>query len=128
MGIQIISKSEACRRLFSILLDRTSLTIEEFELSLNGWEFLDIDGATLMRKGNEIHVAAPLNVRGKWITRKNIKAIIIQMLNDFGEIITAVSIDNSDGHHFVYRLGFIPAMQQNRNDSIVYILKKCYHA
>lgn len=102
------------------------MTAEEFSENLKDWDFIDVNGAVMMKKGAEIHVAALPNLRGHWITRKAIREYLPKILNEHGKIETFVMVDNKVGEKFVERLGFTRIGE--RGPAIHYELRKLRHA
>lgn len=97
----------------------------------DGWDFHEVrQGGVLAgffcTKGAEIHAFRVPEFRGRWLTRQAIERVIAPILAEFGEIKTAVRIENLAGHEFVTRLGFVATGQDDRN--INYMTKKVHHA
>lgn len=97
----------------------------------DGWTFHEVHRCGVLAgffctKGNEIHAFRVPEFRGRWLTRQSIERVIAPILAEFGEIKTAVRVENLTGHEFVTRLGFRPESQDDRN--INYITKKVNHA
>ena len=117
---------EACSKLIQACDGRITLSPALMANRLDGWEFLDVRGAVVMRKGPEVHAAAPDAVKGCWITRPVIKAVLVDTLKRFGHVVTSVSDDNSAGHEFVKRLGFVES--GHTPSCTYYTLRECRHA
>lgn len=97
----------ACTRILQALQERApDITPEAMAERLAGWSFLDCGGAVVMMHGDEVHVAAPPERRGRWLTRGDIKQVLGGILQRFGRVRTSVMRDNLAGHWFVSRLGF----------------------
>ena len=106
--------------------ERITLPKADFIEQLKDWELnpIEMDGrvaAVVMVKGNEVHVAASKEYRGKWLSRRVIKRTLGEILNEYDQAVTSVSYSNTLGREFVERLGFVP-------DSVTYTLEKLKHA
>lgn len=102
-----IEPVRACERLLDALGKRApDISPRALSETLTGWEFLDCGGAVVMRRDNELHVAAPANRRGRWINRRDLREVLGSVLTCFGSARTGVALDNAAGHAFVRRLGF----------------------
>lgn len=102
------------------------VTADQLAAALAGWELIDLGGAVVMRNGSEMHAAAIQDVRGRWITRARIKAILSETVGRLGVVTTSVMLGNSPGHAFVRRLGFMPTREAD--DRVFYELRKVRHA
>lgn len=124
--MELLNPIDACSRMLPALEGRAGdITPPEMAQRLVGWEFIDVSGAVVMRRGAELHAAAPFDVRGKWITRRNMRAVLLDTLARFGRVVTSVTLANAAGHAFVRRLGFV---ESGRNDhSTAYVLTECRH-
>jgi len=96
-----------------------------------GWQFHEVHrrGALagfFCTKANEIHAFRLPEFDGWWLTRQAIERVIAPILAEFGEIKTAVRIENLAGHAFVTRLGFAAIGRDDKN--INYMTKKVNHA
>lgn len=94
--------------------------------ALKDWTLVDCDGAVVMVKGAEVHVAAPQAVRGKWLSRRHIREVLGTRLRSFGLVKTSVALDNEAGQRFVSRLGFVEVERDAK--AIRYELKELRHA
>lgn len=96
---------------------------DELLPALAGWELRVLPcEVVLMVKGNEVHVAAPPESRGIWLSRRVLREQLTPLLKEFGSIVTTVAGDNPSGHAFVQRLGF------HRVSCGKYELKELKHA
>lgn len=98
---------DACTRLLAYLGERwPGLTPEEAADRLHDFRFFDCNGAVVMVRGPEIHVAAPKELRGRWLTRANIRKVLGGIVSEHGFALSAVEHDNENGRVFVQRMGF----------------------
>ena len=100
-------------------------TLEEWATKIADWEFNPIyqEGnlvAAVMVRRNEVHLAADKRYRGKWLTRKVIRAIFGTIIKEYGHAITSVGWGDEDAAKFIERLGFKPEVT-------VYKLEKLNH-
>ena len=118
---------ELAARLLESLGDRApKVTPKEFERMLADWDLVEANGAVIMIKGNEAHVGALKKHRGKWLSRAVLKRILGQIIEQYGSVITRVSIEHEAGHIFVRRLGF---KEIGKTDtSVIYEMKGLIHA
>ena len=111
--LQFIPDSQAIESL-------KAATGEDFSsLAGSGWTFLDVNGAVVMLKANEIHVGAPPAVRGKWFSHGDFRALFGTLLEVYGLVKTTVRNSNKAGHAFVQRLGFREAFSDDVATSYV---------
>ena len=103
-----------------------NLSADEVAKLLDGWELIDAHGAVVLVKGAEAHVAAPLECRGKWLSRRVLREILAPIIAQFGHVETSVLHDNKAGHAFVQRLGF--ARTGETDSAVRYMLKEIKHA
>lgn len=94
-----IAHDEGCRRIAQILGKPFSVS--------DDWAFVDIRGGVVMIRGNEIHAAAPVDRRGAWITRRDLRHLFSVLISEYGFVRTKVLPDNETGKRFVTRLGFV---------------------
>lgn len=96
-----------------------------------GWDFHEIHRGGMLAgffctKGNEIHAFRLPEFEGRWLTRQAIEAVIRPLLDQFGELTTAVRVSNLQGHQFVQRLGFARSHDDGQN--VYYKTRKVNHA
>jgi hypothetical protein len=123
----MMGRNQLCERLFNALEGRTkTITLEQFSSTLSDWDLIDVGGAVVMLRDAEIHVAAPKDRRGRWISRARIKTVLGGILQSNGVVRTKVMKDNEAGNAFVSRLGF---QETGRDASTIhYELKELRHA
>lgn len=97
--------------------------VADLPSALAGWELRELPrGAVLMVKGCEIHVAAPKESRGRWLSRAVIRGALAPILAEYGCAVTSVADDNARGHDFVSRIGF------ERQENGRYVMKELKYA
>ena len=74
---------------------------------LDGWNFLGVNGAVVMIRGNEIHVAARPDDRGRFVSRRAIRVVLGSLLQIHGVLKTYIRKSNAKGVDFCERLGFV---------------------
>lgn len=92
---------------------------------LKDWTLVDCNGAVVMLKGPEMHVAAIPERRRRWFGREAIKLLKDNLLQH-GLLETSVMRDNNAGHEFARRLGFEPVGDSGA--AIRYELRTLRHA
>lgn len=103
----VLDPVPACERMIEALEERApTLSPQELANRLAGWRFFDCGGAVVMTRDDELHVAAPRERRGMWITRRDLREVLGGILQRFGSARTSVMADNAAGQAFVQRLGF----------------------
>lgn len=60
----------------------------------------------LMTKGPELHVAVIPEYRRRWLSRRLIRKVLVEIIDKYGKVITSVMENNTVGRDFVERLGF----------------------
>ena len=75
--------------------------------ALDGWNFIGVNGAVVMLKGNEIHVAARPDDRGRFVSRRAIRVVLGSLLAVHGVLRTFIRKSNAAGIDFCERLGFV---------------------
>lgn len=108
-----IDRQTAARRLAEALADRAP-GLSPDHLNLAGWTAYDCNGAVVICRDDEIHVAAASAVRGRWFNRGDFRRLVVGMLRQFGRVTTSVAFDNAAGHRFVQALGFRPVGRSAR--------------
>lgn len=98
----------------------------EARKALEAWTLLDCSGAIVMVRGSEVHVAAPSDKRGRWLSRRHIREVLGTRIRIFGKATTTVMNDNASGQAFVSRLGFVEVGSDSRMRH--YELKELRHA
>jgi GNAT superfamily N-acetyltransferase len=92
-------------------------------VSLDGWNAVDINGAVVLAKGEELHIVAKPSLHGKWLTRKDIRAFFTAQLNVYGRAVVDVNTDNQRAIDFIERLGFVRLSSDA--ESAQYELTRC---
>ena len=82
------------------------LKLEDIEKAFGDWEVSPVLGGAILVKGNEIHVAVKPESRGRWLSRRLVKAFPGRLIDQYGLAVTSVMEDNETGINFVERLGF----------------------
>jgi hypothetical protein len=87
------------------------LSFNEWCSQTGGWIFhpIEMEGelvAVVVQIGNEIHMATEPDYKWKSLTRGTFNRIIVDLLDEYGEVITCVDEDNAASRRFVKRLGF----------------------
>lgn len=103
-----LEPSEACKRLARSLRGRANLSAETIAQQLRGWSFFDMNGAVIIQRGPEMHVAADDDKRGLWFKRGDYRALMGRILSAFGKVQTSVMDGNEAGRALVLRMGFKP--------------------
>jgi hypothetical protein len=96
--------------------DRLPFKFDEFAERVKDWEILPVVQCGkmfggVMVKGNEIHVGFAEKPNAS--IRKNIREILLPLLEKHGFVITYVSKNNLNGLKFCKRLGFVELSQDN---------------
>jgi GNAT superfamily N-acetyltransferase len=118
---------ELAARLLESLGDRApKVTPQEFEKMLADWDLVEANGAVIMIRGNEAHVGALKEHRGKWLSRSVLKRVLGRIIEQHGSAITRVATEHEAGHIFVKRLGFKEI--KKTDSSVIYEMKGLIHA
>lgn len=75
-------------------------------VSIDGWCAVDVNGAVLLTKAGEIHVLAKPEIRGKWLTRADIRKFFSAYLKAYDKAVANVNTDNARAIRFIEGLGF----------------------
>lgn len=100
-----LDRQTAARRLAEALADRAP-GLRPDNIDLAGWTAYDCNGAVVICRGDEIHVAACAAARGRWFNRGDFRRLVVGMLREFGRVTTSVAAGNAQGERFVRALGF----------------------
>lgn len=121
-----MERCELAARILAAMGERApNLSADELAAGLADWELIDAGGAVVMRKGPEMHVAAPLEVRGRWFGA-TVRRLLRETLREHGRIETLVMKDHTQGHALARRLGFEQVGESGA--AIRYELRKLRHA
>lgn len=104
------------------------LGVDEFP---EGWSFVEITrrgevAGFLCIKGNEIHCYRKEAHRGHWLTRQVLERNVQPLIDRHGKATTTVRTENTQGHAFVQRLGFVRVGEQD--GLTLYEVKRLKHA
>lgn len=103
-------------KVYESVKDRLPFGFDTFSANLKDWDVLPVIqqgvlfGGVLV-KNNEIHVG--FAEKPKASIRKNIKEVMIPLLQKHGFLITYVSKNNLNGLKFCKRLGFVEVAEDN---------------
>jgi len=113
------------RIVFDVIEGRLfGMSFEDFDRAMAGFEFIPVvvsgeEVGAIMRRGTELHVAVMPKARGKWLGRALFRSLQ-EMIEQHGEVTTAVMDSHKSGHEFVRRLGFV---QTGQSDGVTHYSK-----
>lgn len=117
---------EKCELILRALGNRApNIQADELEKHFLGWELIDVGGAIVMLKDNEMHVAAEPSMSGKWF-KKSVIRLMQDVINKHGSIKTVSMKDHKIGRDFAKRLGFQEV--EECGETIRYELRKLKYA
>lgn len=128
---QLFERNELEWLIFKSIGHRLSMDLMAIKNLFNDWELIPIIVneklvAVVMRNGNELHSACPEENKGKWVSRKGIKNVIVKTVKEFGSAKTSVFSNNFMAVNFVNRLGF---KEKYRTEDVIYFeLTESNHA
>ena len=103
--IKQIAFNDGCSRIAPLLSERVKVSVDELKSGLEGGVFYDCSGAIVYVRGPEIHACAPVETRGRWMSKAVIRDVLKPIIDKYGFARTTATTEL--GKKFVIGLGFI---------------------